>query len=112
MSIDVRITRNALSGFSSQRGVYSELENTAAAVADHARSIVHVDSGELQGSIDHGGNGTDEVIAGATAEHAVYEELGTRFRSAHPYMVPAFEAETSGLPERIGRAVREAAGGS
>lgn len=112
MSVQIRVTKNLLAAFSSQQQVYGELESTGETVADGYRQNVHVDTEELLLSILSEGNGTDTVMAGATAEHAPHEELGTRYRAGHPALVPAFNRGTEGLPERIGGAVRRAAGGS
>jgi galactokinase/mevalonate kinase-like predicted kinase len=66
------------------------------------REFVHVMSGETRESIRVEGNA---VVAG---EGAVFEELGTIYRSAHPFMLPAFDIIAPQIPERIGSALREA----
>lgn len=108
--MSIRVIKNALSGFSSQRAVYGELEKTGRDIHDYAGSIVPVDTGELQESGFSEGNGQDTVITGYAAEHAAHVELGTRHQAAQPYLLPAFESETDSLPERIGRAIKAKVG--
>jgi HK97 gp10 family phage protein len=53
-------------------------------IAADARRLAPVDTGELRRSIHVDG---DEVVA--SADHAVYVELGTRYMAAQPFLGPA-----------------------
>lgn len=68
-------------------------------IASYAKMIVHVITGDLRRSIrvEPASDGTADVIAGGIngVDYAPYEEFGTRFRSAHPYMRPALDAGRS-----------------
>lgn len=55
--------------------------------AQIARRLVHVDTGELKGSIY-----ARDAEFGADAPHAGFEEFGTVHRPPHPYMRPAVQA--------------------
>jgi HK97 gp10 family phage protein len=60
------------------------------AIASDARSRVHVDSGDLRDSI----HVDDEYIVAGDGDvfYGHYEEFGTVHSPAHPFMVPAAEA--------------------
>jgi hypothetical protein len=66
------------------------------------REFVHVMSSETRESIRVEGKA---VVAG---EGAIFEELGTIYRPAHQFMLPAFDLIAPQIPERIGRALQEA----
>lgn len=64
------------------------------AMADTARRLVPVDTGELKESIEFHmtGETTGELTAGT--DHAMFPEFGTVDQAAQPYMRPAVEKET------------------
>lgn len=71
-------------------------KNEAAAiiVEGAAKRRCPVDSGRLRASITHDSDG-EGFIVGTNTEYAPYVELGTRYQSPQPYLVP-------GLQESIG----------
>ena len=56
-------------------------------IASDAKARAHVDSGEMRDQIHVDG---DYVVAGAW--YSFFEEFGTVHNPAHPFMVPAAEA--------------------
>lgn len=69
------------------------LTESAILVEGKAVEKVHVDSGALRQSITRV---VDKLRAfvGTALEYAPYEEFGTRFRPAHPFLRPAFLTST------------------
>lgn len=85
------------------------LTEGVSAMADGARQLCSVDTGDLKASISarsqaaaDGAEG--EVSAGAA--HAVYVELGTSRMAARPFLLPACQAERGALLAAVARAVR------
>ena len=74
-------------------------------LAIHATAQIYapVDTGQLMGSMSsestHGGMGAE---IGPTAEHGIYQELGTSEMSAQPYLGPAFDLHIGGLADALG----------
>jgi len=65
--------------------VRTAVEESAAAIAEEARAIVPVDTGELQNSIVYTLEDVGKVVVGtvvAAADHAAYVEFGTGVRGA------------------------------
>lgn len=69
---------------------------TVDAVAEEWRSNVPVASGEYQASID-----SDDDMAFATAEHAIYVEFGTSRMPANPVGAQAAEAVASRMADTV-----------
>lgn len=76
--------------------------DTAQRIRDGARQRVHVITGHLRDSIavstpkSSTGQASGDfrmIEVRATAPYAGFEEEGTRFRPAHPFLRPAVEAE-------------------
>lgn len=65
---------------------------TARDIEGYAKSVVHVDTGNLKNSIDveFENDGLTAIVAPHT-EYAAFVEFGTRRMSAYPYMTPAAE---------------------
>ena len=65
---------------------------TARDIEGYAKSVVHVDTGNLKNSIDveFENDGLTAIVAPHT-EYAAFVEFGTRRMSAYPYMIPAAE---------------------
>ena len=90
------------------------LAQGVSAMADGARRLCPVDTGDLKASI----SARSEPIAGgaegegaAGAAHAVYVELGTSRMAARPFLLPACRAERGALLAAVARAVRGVIGG-
>ena len=64
---------------------------TKAAILVEGKAVekVHVDTGTLRQSITRAIQGI-RAFVGTPLEYAPYEEFGTRFRGAHPFLRPAF----------------------
>ena len=59
-----------------------------------AKRFAPVDTGNLRRSITHelGRRGFDRYVRiGTNVDYAVFQELGTRFHAAHPFLRPATE---------------------
>lgn len=68
------------------------VKQTAFNVEAYAKSVVHVETGNLKNSIttEFEDDGLTAIVAPHT-EYAAYVEFGTRRSSAYPYMTPAAE---------------------
>ena len=94
-------------------------QTTQAAISD-AEANVAVDTGMLKQSIVHGSDvvyNTDSVtgIVGTSAYYAIYQEMGTVKMAAHPFLMPALNANKSTF-EQLARkeletAIKRTAGG-
>ena len=69
--------------------------------ADHARSVVPVDTGYLQSTIYGQVNGPNEAEMGATAEYAAFVEFGTIHMAAQPYIEPGSQIALQSVLEDI-----------
>lgn len=107
MTLKMVIRKNKLDDLASELDtlVASERKEVLEYVADLAKDLVHVITGETRDSIRVNDAG-DGVEAGYGA---MWEELGTRDRAPHPFLTPAFEQGTADLGDRIGRRIEEAA---
>lgn len=78
-------------------------KETAEAILEDAKKRVHVISGATRdsGRIEQTGLGYDVVFD----EGAIFEEYGTVYRPAHPFLTPASEAQRSGAFDRLQRAL-------
>ena len=96
------------------------VEQTTQVAIDDAEANVAVDTGMLQQSIVHGSDvvyNTDSVtgIVGTSAYYAIYQEMGTVNMAAHPFLMPALNANKSTF-EQLARkeletAIKRTAGG-
>ena len=94
-------------------------QTTQVAISD-AEANVAVDTGMLMQSIVHGSDvvyNTDSVtgIVGTSAYYAIYQEMGTVKMAAHPFLMPALNANKSTF-EQLARkeletAIKRTAGG-
>jgi HK97 gp10 family phage protein len=58
-------------------------------VAKQARDYAHVITGEMRDKTVAKKTGDDTAEVQSNSDHAVYEEFGTRYREAHPFLRPA-----------------------
>lgn len=65
------------------------LGRIADAIARDAERLAPVDTGELRSRIEVGPVEGRTVRIWSRAEHGIYQELGTRFMAAQPYLRPA-----------------------
>lgn len=85
------------------------LAEGVSAMADGARQLCPVDTGDLKASISARSQGAADGAEGAVtagAAHAVYVELGTSRMAARPFLLPACQAERGALLAAVARAVR------
>jgi HK97 gp10 family phage protein len=81
-----------------QVGIQNGLEGAGAEMEDTARQIVPVDTGFLQSTLYHRVDPAALTLEiGATADYAMYVEMGTRRMAAEPYLRPAFDAHQDQL---------------
>lgn len=77
------------------------------AVAQRARALVPVDTGNLKSAIEsqspkvRGLTGRVGLAAGASASYWFFVEFGTRFMAAQPFFRPAAEAERNDFVRRM-----------
>lgn len=85
------------------------LTEGVSAMADGARRLCPVDTGDLKASISARSQAAADGAEGAVmagAAHAVYVELGTSRMAARPFLLPACQAERGALLAAVARAVR------
>jgi len=94
-------------------------QTTQVAISD-AEANVAVDTGMLKQSIVHGSDvvyNTDSVtgIVGTSAYYAIYQEMGTVKMAAHPFLMPALNANKSTFEQHARKeletAIKRTAGG-
>ncbi len=93
-------------------GTEKALLETVVKVTAQAKALAPVDLGELKGSLmwksstaaggNSGGASLTETVSGSSAivgtavEHGIYQEYGTRYMAAQPYLRPAVDIVTNG----------------
>jgi hypothetical protein len=96
------------------RAIDAGVASTAEEVANVARSLVPVDTGALQASIEvfgAGGSGERTVEAGQSLDYAPFVEYGGK-SAAQPFMTPAAEAGRVSLPKHVGKHIKALEGKS
>lgn len=111
LEINVEVTKNNVPNVIS--AIQTHADNATHSIADgihgHAQARVAVRTGALREGIKVNGTGNNsyEVSAsstegGADREYAVYNEYGTRYMGAQPFMGPAYqEAKASDVPQAL-----------
>lgn len=72
------------------RRLKRKLEAAGFVIEGHVKERTHVITGRLRSSITHDVgylNGLLSVIVGTNVEYGIYEELGSRHREGHSYLV-------------------------
>ena len=86
------------------------LLESAILVEGKAVKKVHVDTGALRQSITRAPSIPKNIAyVGTALEYAPYEEFGTRYRPAHPFLRPAFNTSLNaikGIFKKIYKAVK------
>jgi HK97 gp10 family phage protein len=72
-------------------------------IAERARDMAPVDTGELRGSIHARPTGHKSAEVVAEARYAAYVEFGTYKMSAQPFFMPALGDAAEDLAEELGR---------
>ncbi len=80
------------------------LDSTGQTVVEEMKSLVPVDTGALQTSIDYNVSG-DDLTFEATEDYAGFVEYGTSKMAAQPYFMPAIDRNlgSSGLIDEFGK---------
>jgi HK97 gp10 family phage protein len=95
------------------------VEHTTQVAISDAEVNAPVDTGMLEQSIVHGSDvvrGSDSVtgIVGTSAYYAIYQEMGTVKMAAHPFLMPALNANKSTFEQfarkELETAIRKAGG--
>lgn len=78
------------------RGPFAkDLEKKAIQVESAAKRLAPVDTGRLRGSISHSAPKVDGkglyILIGSDVEYAIYQEFGTRYMGAQPFLRPALD---------------------
>ena len=92
--VTIKINQSELRGLVQDPagGVYRDLNRRLNRVRTQAKRLAPVDLGILRGSIDQEiqkQKGTIVGRVGTNVEYAIYQELGTRYMRAQPFLVPA-----------------------
>lgn len=106
MNINISISGQGLDGWAQgmQERIRSALLTGAESVAEYAREICPVDTGELRDSISVSQSESGAVVY-AEAEHGIYVEFGTYKMAAQPFLVPALKAAEDSVAEAIAAAL-------
>lgn len=93
------------------------VRKTAKDVEHTAKLLAPVDTGNLKGSISTsdlramGTSGSIEAEVRATAEYAVYQEMGTSRMAAQPFMGPAADKHEGAFAEALAQIMARAVSG-
>lgn len=93
-----------LDGLTSRAALRRGLAAAAFLVEGAAKVKAPVDTGFLRNSIQTVSVTDREAVVAAGAEYAIYQEMGTRFMQAQPFMRPALESNRA----RIAALIRDA----
>ena len=89
-------------------GLREHLEATAQQALAKAQEKAPVDEGVLRASGFYAMDSDAVATVGFTAEHAIYQELGTEHMPAQPYLVPALEEVAQAFSDGVADVLREA----
>ncbi len=89
----------------------SALPGAAEGLAEEARALAPVNTGELKESIHVAADGPTASVA-AGAGHARYVELGTFRVAPRPFLLPAYARRRESIVSAIAQAVAREIGGS
>jgi HK97 gp10 family phage protein len=88
------------------------MEQQAQEIVDVARSLAPVWTGYLKSSITYDLVGSNQWQWAATitaqAPYAIYQEFGTKFMPAHPFLRPAMDQVAQNLPQDLKERVDQA----
>ncbi len=78
-------------------GIPGAVQIAAVNISSKAKDLSPVDTGNLRNSISYRqGNRPNEMIVGANAPYAIYQEFGTRNMPPQPFMRPAIDLVIKG----------------
>ena len=93
------------------KAVPDALDKAALLVTRSAKINAPVDTGFLRGSIAPSRPSLSEADVTASAEYAIYQEVGTYKMAAQPFMRPALDENKAQIEELIGHSVQMAVQG-
>jgi HK97 gp10 family phage protein len=108
MSSEVQRTQYVDMGKLTKRATNITLEECAAIVEGQAATLAPTDTGSLRNSIRRDVQSETYAEVVADAEYAVYQEFGTRYMAAQPFMRPAMDFLKSKLGISWGKAFADA----
>lgn len=76
-------------------------------VAKQARDYAHVITGYMRDHTVAKKTGDETAVVESTAPYAAYEEFGTRYRPAHPFIRPAMADAAIHLPGMCAKEVNQ-----
>lgn len=85
--------------------VAKEVETAGLNIENGAKQRVRVKTGTLRRSIHTTKTGEMSLEVGPSVEYGLYQEFGTRRMAAHPYLIPAAEAESPHFITRVKKAL-------
>ncbi len=91
-SIDLKLDQKAINEISGGTEVADALAVIGQVGEGSAKEHVAVDTGHLRRSLTHelGQAGFDQFVRiGTNVKYGIFQELGTRFHPAHPFLRPA-----------------------
>ncbi len=94
-SLDLKLDEDAIRKISGGEDITVALQVIGQVGEAAAKEFVAVDTGHLRRSLTHelGVAGFDQFVRiGTNVSYAIFQELGTRFHPAHPFLRPALGA--------------------
>ena len=95
MSWTIELDERAIAAISSSEGMLEYMTGVALAVEAEAKRLAPVDTGNLRRSIIGEVVTTKAghtAVVGSNVRYAIYQELGTRYHPASPFLRPALGA--------------------
>lgn len=90
---DIKIDKQAVLKIAGDENIGKALLILGQVGEEAAKSHAPVDTGHLRRSITHqlvdGGTENQHALVGTNVSYAIFQEFGTRFHVAHPFMRPA-----------------------
>jgi len=74
-----------------QQALLRFLKKAGSIIKSSAKANAPVDTSRLRGSISSRPEGIRQVIIGPNVDYGIYQEFGTKYMKAQPYMRPALE---------------------
>ena len=99
----IDLDTKGLDEYISKLGVSEDraLAGLAAQATGYAKDRAPVDTGALKNSINFEKVGEGVYWVSDGVEYGIYQELGTRFMAAQPFMVPAFEQTSKDIASMV-----------
>ena len=94
-SIELKLDEKAIKELSGGEDITAALQVIGQVGEAAAKLSAPVDTGNLRRSITHelGVSGFDQFVRiGTNVDYAIFQELGTRFHPAHPFLRPSLGA--------------------